>query len=101
MTQCFISWSGALSDLSGGDLVSLDGKTLRHFFDRAASQTAMYMVSAWANANRLVLGQVEVDDKSNEITAIPTLVKLLDLAGVTVTIDAIGCQKAIAQIITD
>jgi predicted transposase YbfD/YdcC len=101
LTRCFISWSGALSDLSGGDLVSIDGKTLRHSFDRAASQAAIHLVSAWANANRLVLGQVKVEDKSNEITAIPKLIKLLDLAGATVTIDAMGCQKAIAQDITD
>ena len=100
LTQCFISWTGALSDLSGGDIVSLDGKTLRHSFDRAASKTAIHMVSAWANANRLVLGQVKVDDKSNEITAIPKLLKLLDLAGATVTIDAMGCQKEIAKVIT-
>jgi hypothetical protein len=101
LTRCFISWSGALSDLSGGDLVSIDGKTLRHSFDRAASQAAIHMVSAWANANRLVLGQVKVEDKSNDITAIPKLIKLLDLAGATVTIDAMGCQKAIAQDIPD
>ena len=101
LTRCFISWSGALSDLSGGDLVSIDGKTLRHSFDRATSQATIHMVSAWANANRLVLGQVKVEDKSNEITAIPKLIKLLDLAGATVTIDAMGCQKAIAQDITD
>jgi predicted transposase YbfD/YdcC len=101
LTRCFISWSGALSDLSGGDLVSIDGKTLRHSFDRAASQAAIHLVSAWANANRLVLGQVKVEDKSNDITAIPKLIKLLDLAGATVTIDAMGCQKAIAQDIPD
>jgi predicted transposase YbfD/YdcC len=101
LTQCFISWTGALNDLSGGDIVSLDGKTLRHSFDRAASKAAIHMVSAWANANRLVLGQVKVDDKSNEITAIPKLLKLLDLAGATVTIDAMGCQKEIAKVITD
>ncbi len=101
LTRCFIAWTGALSDLSGGDIVSLDGKTLRHSFDRAASQAAMHMVRAWANANRLVLGQVKVDDKSNEITAIPTLLKMLDVAGATVTIDAMGCQKEIATVITD
>ncbi len=59
------------------------------------------MVSAWATANRLVLGQVKVDDKSNEITAIPKLLKTLDLSGATVTIDAMGCQKEIAQVITE
>jgi len=101
LTECFIAWTGALSDLCGGDIVAIDGKTLRHSFDRAASKTAMHMVSAWANANRLVLGQVKVEDKSNEITAIPKLIKMLDLAGATVTIDAMGCQKEIAKVITD
>lgn len=101
LTECFVSWTKALSDLSGGDIVSIDGKTLRHSFDRATSQSAIHMVSAWANANRLVLGQLKVADKSNEITAIPTLLKMLDLRGATVTIDAMGCQKAIAQVITE
>jgi predicted transposase YbfD/YdcC len=101
LTACFIAWTGALSDLCGGDIVAIDGKTLRHSFDRAAAKTAIHMVSAWANANRLVLGQVKVDDKSNEITAIPKLIKMLDLAGATVTIDAMGCQKEIAKGITD
>ncbi len=101
LTQCFISWTGALSDLCEGEIVAIDGKTLRHSFDRAASKTAIHMVSAWANANRLVLGQVKVDDKSNEITAIPKLMKMLDLKGSTVTIDAMGCQKEIAKVITD
>lgn len=101
LTECFVSWTKALSDLSGGDIVSIDGKTLRHAFDRATSQSAIHMVSAWANANRLVLGQRQVADKSNEITAIPTLLKMLDLRGATVTIDAMGCQKAIAQVITE
>jgi predicted transposase YbfD/YdcC len=101
LAQCFISWTTALSDLFGGEIVSVDGKTLRHAFDRAAAQSAIHMVSAWANANRVVLGQVKVDDKSNEITAIPKLLKMLDLRGATVTIDAMGCQKEIAQIITE
>ena len=101
LTQCFMSWTGALSELSGGDIVAIDGKTLRHSFDRATSKAAIHMVSAWANANRLVLGQVKVDDKSNEITAIPKLLEMLELAGATVTIDAMGCQKDIAQSITD
>lgn len=101
LSECFVSWTTSLSDLSSGEIVSVDGKTLRHSFDRATSQSAIHMVSAWANANRLVLGQVKVDDKSNEITAIPKLLKLLDLRGTTVTIDAMGCQKDIAQVITD
>jgi predicted transposase YbfD/YdcC len=101
LAQCFVSWTAALSDLSGGDIVAIDGKTLRRSFDRAASKAAIHMVSAWANRNRLVLGQVKVDDKSNEITAIPQLLKMLDLAGATVTIDAMGCQKEIAKVITE
>jgi predicted transposase YbfD/YdcC len=101
LTQCFVSWTTALSDLSGGEVVAIDGKTLRHSFDRAASQAAIHMVSAWANRNRLVLGQVKVDDKSNEITAIPKLLQMLDLTGATVTIDAMGCQKEIAKVITE
>ena len=101
LTQCFVSWTAALSDLSGGDIVAIDGKTLRHSFDRAASKAAIHMVSAWANRNRLVLGQVKVDDKSNEITAIPKLLKMLDVTGATVTIDAMGCQKEIAKAITE
>lgn len=78
LPPCFMSWTAALSDLSGGDIVAMDGKTRRHCFDRAAAKAAIHMVSAWANSNRLVLGQVKVDDKSNEITAIPQLVKMLD-----------------------
>ena len=101
LTQCFIAWSEALSDMSNGDIVSIDGKTLRHSFDHAASKAAIHMVSAWAHANRLVLGQLTVEAKSNEITAIPKLLQLLDLQGATVTIDAMGCQKEIAQAITD
>ena len=101
LTQCFLAWREALSDLSNGDIVSIDGKTLRHSFDHAASKAAIHMVSAWAHANRLVVGQLTVAAKSNEITAIPKLLQLLDLQGATVTIDAMGCQKEIAQAITD
>lgn len=101
LTQCFVSWTQALSDLSGGEIVAIDGKTLRHSFDRATSTKAIHMVSAWASANRLVLGQVKVDEKSNEITAIPKLLEMLDLTGATVTIDAMGCQKDIAKAIID
>jgi len=81
--------------------VSLDGKTLRHSFDQATATAAIHMVSAWASANRLVLGQLKVDEKSNEITAIPKLLQLLDLKGAVVTIDAMGCQKEIARTITE
>src|SRR2546429_5822273 len=82
-------------------MVSLDGKTLRHSSDQATATAAIHMVSAWASANRLVLGQLKVEEKSNEITAIPTLLRLLDITGAVVTIDAMGCQKEIAKTITE
>ena len=100
-TQCFIAWTQALSEASGGDIVAIDGKTLRHSFDQATTTAAIHMVSAWASANRLVLGQLKVAEKSNEITAIPHLLQLLDLTGAVVTIDAMGCQKEIAKTITE
>jgi predicted transposase YbfD/YdcC len=101
LTQCFIAWTNALSAASGGDIVSIDGKTLRHSFDQATATAAIHMVSAWASANRLVLGQLKVEEKSNEITAIPALLRLLDVTGAVVTIDAMGCQKEIAKTITE
>jgi predicted transposase YbfD/YdcC len=101
LPQCFIAWTEALSEASGGDIVSSDGKTLRHSFDQATGQAAIHMVRAWASANRLVLGQLKVEEKSNEITAMPKLIQMLDIAGATVTIDAMGCQKEIAKVITD
>ena len=100
-TQCFVAWTSELSDRSGGDIVPMDGKTVRRSFDRAASTSAIHMVSPWANRNRLVLGQVKGDDKSNAITAIPKLLEMRDLRGATVTIDAMGCQKEIANAITE
>src|SRR5215468_5739007 len=101
LPQCFRSWTAALRDLSGGDIVAIDGKTRRHSLDWAAAKAAIHMVSAWANRNRLVLGQVKVDDKANEMTAIPQLLKMLDVTGATVTMDALGCQKEIAKVITE
>jgi predicted transposase YbfD/YdcC len=101
LTQCFIAWTQALSEASGGDIVSLDGKTLRHSFDQATATAAIHMVSAWASANRLVLGQLKVEEKSNEITAMPTLLRLLDITGAVVTMDAMGCQKEIAKTMTE
>jgi predicted transposase YbfD/YdcC len=81
--------------------IALDGKTLRHSFDNANGKSAIHMVSAWSSRARLVLGQVKVDAKSNEITAIPHLLSLLDITGCLITIDAMGCQKAIATQIHD
>jgi len=83
--------------LSDGEVVAIDGKTLRQSYDPANDKAAIHMVSAWATANRLVLGQRKVDAKSNEITAIPQLIKLLELEGCIVTIDAMGTQKQIAK----
>ena len=99
-TPCFLTWTQALSERSAGEIVAIDGKTLRRSVERAASRAAIPMVSAWANTNRLGLGQLKVDDKSKEITAMPQLLALLDLEGCIVTIDAMGCQKAIAHTIT-
>lgn len=101
LTQCFIAWTQALSEASGGDMVSIDGQTLRHAFDQATATAAIHRVSAWASANRLVLGQLKVDEKSNEILAIPKLLHLLDIKGAVVTIDAMGCQKESAKTMTE
>jgi predicted transposase YbfD/YdcC len=98
---CFLRWIADLATASGGRLIAIDGKTLRRSLDAANGKAAIHMVSAWCAANHLVLGQVATDAKSNEITAIPELLKLLDLAGAVVTIDAIGCQKKIAAQIVD
>ena len=94
--QCFIAWTAALQEQTQGQVVACDGKALRHSFDTALGQEAIHMVSAWAAASRLVLGQLKVDAKTNEITALPALLSLLDITGCIVTTDAMGCQKAIA-----
>ena len=80
-----------------GDVVAIDGKTVRRFHDTRAGNSALHLVSAWASANTLTLAQVNTEEKSNEITAIPRLLELLKLKGCVVTIDAMGCQKEIAQ----
>jgi predicted transposase YbfD/YdcC len=100
-TSCFLAWIGALADLLPNQVIPVDGKTLRRSHDRRSGKAAIHMVSAWAAANQLVLGQVKVNDKSNEITAIPELLQALALEGCIVTIDAMGCQKEIAAIIVD
>jgi predicted transposase YbfD/YdcC len=94
--RCFASWIEALSQVTGLKHIAIDGKSLRGSLDRAHGKAALHLVSAWATHNHLTLGQVAVDGKSNEITAIPRLLEVLDLAGALVTIDAMGCQKAIA-----
>jgi predicted transposase YbfD/YdcC len=95
----FLAWVATVADLLPGDVIAIDGKTLRHTFDTAADKAAIHMVSAWATAQGLCLGQVKTDTKSNEITAIPKLLDVLVLTGRIVTIDAMGCQTAIARAI--
>lgn len=97
LQNCFLKWVNELFDFSGGEIIAIDGKTLRHSYDTASDRPAIHMVNAWACQNRLALGQLKTEEKSNEITAIPELLNVLDLKGNIVTIDAMGCQKKIAQ----
>lgn len=94
--RCFQRWVSALVETVGVQVIPIDGKTLKGSYDREQQKSALHMVSAWASDHRLVLAQVKVADKSNEITAIPALLELLDLAGCIITIDAMGTQTAIA-----
>jgi predicted transposase YbfD/YdcC len=95
--RAFARWIQSISKLTQGEVIAIDGKTARRSFDRQEGKAAIHMVSAWASANRLVLGQQKIDDKSNEITAIPELLQVLALSGCIVTIDAMGCQREIAR----
>ncbi len=97
--ECFVQWVRGICPALGTDVVAIDGKALRCAF--AAGASLPYVVSAWASDNGLVLGQVKVDDKSNEITAIPQLLHVLEINHCIVTIDAMGCQKEIAAQIVD
>jgi predicted transposase YbfD/YdcC len=98
LQSSFLSWVRALRHTEGGaELIAIDGKTARRSFDSVGNKPAIHMVSAWANKNRLVLAQVKVEDKSNEIEAIPQLLDLMEIEGCIVTIDAMGTQKKIAQ----
>jgi predicted transposase YbfD/YdcC len=98
--QCFANWTRAVYEITVGQVIPLDGKCLRRSYDRRLGKKALQLVSAWASENQVLLGQVKVDEHSNEITALPRLLELLDVTGCIVTIDAIGCQKDIvAQII--
>jgi predicted transposase YbfD/YdcC len=94
---CLLSWITALHEITSGQVIAIDGKTLRRSFDAASSKSAIHMVSAWATANQISLRQVIVDEKSNEIAAIPKLLDLLDISGAIVTIDAMGCQTEIVE----
>jgi predicted transposase YbfD/YdcC len=95
--QGFLRWVQAIWPSAAGEVVAIDGKTLRGSHDRGIGKDAIHLVSAWASQSRLVLTQRKVDDKSNEITAIPEVLRLLDLDSCTVTVDAMGCQTAIAK----
>ena len=99
--KCFLSWITTLQEITDGQVIAIDGKTLRRSFDTASGKTAIHMVSAWATANQISLGQVVVDAKSNEITAIPKLLQMLEISGCLVTIDAMGCQTEIASKIVE
>jgi predicted transposase YbfD/YdcC len=110
LRRCFLSWVRAVVGETAADgvpgglgpqVVAVDGKTLRRSHDRRAGKDPLHLVSAWATASGLVVGQVATDAKSNEITAIPALLRLLALEGATVTIDAMGCQTAIATQIVE
>jgi predicted transposase YbfD/YdcC len=93
---CLFQWTQALHEAMGGKLIAIDGKTARRSFNKKSGLKALHLVTAWATENSLTLGQIACEEKSNEITAIPELLKLLNLKGCTVTIDAMGCQKEIA-----
>jgi len=94
---CFFDWVQAVNQVTSGHVIAIDGKELRHSYDTVLGQKAIHLVSAWANDNRLILAQRKVESKTNEITAIPELLDALELAGCIVTIDAMGCQTAIAS----
>jgi predicted transposase YbfD/YdcC len=97
--QSFVSWISTVSQLTAGEVIAIDGKRLRRSHNGRLGKAAIHMVSAWASANRLVLGQVKTDEKSNEITAIPELLKLLVIKGCIITTDAMGTQTEIAGLI--
>jgi hypothetical protein len=88
--KCLLSWITSLHEVTGGQVIAIDGKTLRRSYDTASSKSAIHMVSAWATANQISLGQVVVDVKSNEITAIPQLLEMIEISGSLVLINATG-----------
>ncbi|CQB50510.1 ISAs1 family transposase [Vibrio cholerae] len=101
LQRSFIAWMKDCHTLTDGEVIAIDGKTLRGSYDRSKGKRTIHMVNAFATANRMSIGQLKVDSKSNEITAIPKLLDLLDVKGCLITIDAMGCQKKIAQKILD
>ena len=99
--DCFIKWIQAAIELTKDEVIAVDGKTLRRSHNKSNGISAIHMVSAWACANGLVIGQIKTEEKSNEITAIPQLLKMLEIKGCIVTIDAMGCQKNISRAIVE
>ena len=99
--ECFVRWTSHLAEASSGDIVALDGKTLRRSFQEATGLGAVHVLNAFSSINGLCLGQLKVDEKSNEITAVPALLEMLDVAGAVVTADALNTQKEIAAKVTD
>lgn len=97
----FMKWIASVSKQTKGKVIAIDGKTLRRSHDHANDKKAIHMISAWAESNNVVLGQLKTSEKSNEITAIPTLLNLLDISGSIITIDAMGTQKQIVQTIIE
>jgi predicted transposase YbfD/YdcC len=94
---CFMSWTSAISEAVNGDIIAFDGKTLRQSFDTATGMSAIHVMNAWSSENDFCVGQMKVDGKSNEITAMPALMKLMNIEGSVVTADALNCQKEIAK----
>ncbi len=97
----FLIWVESMNPIIADEIINIDGKTVRHSYDTKTNTSAIHMVSAWANKAGIILGQIKVNEKSNEITAIPELIELLELEGCVVTIDAMGTQKKIAEKIVD
>ena len=100
-SNCFINWTNSICKLTDGEVISIDGKALRATAEPSKGKSCIYLVSAWASENKLMLGQQKVAEKSNEITAIPSLLEALVLKGCIITIDAMGCQRDIAKAIID
>lgn len=97
LNQCFLNWVETLVTKMAGEIIPIDGKTIRGSYDRNQGKSALHLISAWSSTQRLVLAQMKVEDKSNEITAIPALLELLDITGSIITIDAMGTQTEIAN----
>ena len=99
--RCFIDWMQVCHEVTEGEVITIDVKTVRSSYDKSRRRGAIHMVSAFSAANNVVLGQLKTNEKSNEITAIPELLELLEIRSCLITIDAMGCQREIAKKIVD